>query len=71
MKAEDFVRQKYPKAKVERYEWGANLVKSLREVYYLCWSEPHGTRLSEGKSASNAWSNAKKNILENEQIRAS
>lgn len=63
MTAEEFVKQQYPRAFVQKYEQGNGVVKKLRTVYYLCWTEIRGERLSEGISKSNAWSNAKKNIL--------
>jgi hypothetical protein len=67
MTAKEFVKERYPKAQVKKYEWGSGLEKRLRQVYYLCWSEHRGIRLSEGTSESNAWTNAKKDILQDEQ----
>ncbi len=63
MTAEQFVKQYYPKARVERYVSGH--IKGMQEVYYLVWtnfSSKGGNRLSEGKTKSNAWVNAKKNV---------
>ena len=67
MTAKDFVLSKFPKARVERYEQGAGVVKNLRKPYYLCWSDFRGERLSEGTSNANAWNNAKKNITSNNE----
>ena len=42
------------------------LTEKCKEEFekWLCWTKYNGNRLSEGKTASNAWVNAKKNIKE-------
>ena len=62
MTAEEYVTEKYPKARVEFYKSNS----PFGGGYWLCWTEYRGSRLSEGKTASNAWVNAKKTIKENE-----
>ena len=62
MTAKEYVKEKYPKARVEFYKSNS----SLGGGHWLCWTEFRGDRLSEGKTASNAWVNAKKRILERE-----
>ena len=58
MTSEQKVRQKYPRAYAERY------LSGMQEAYYLVWSSygQDKIRLSEGKTKSNAWVNAAKNI---------
>ena len=58
MTAQDFVKEEYPRARVERYSTNS----PFGESYWLCWSQYRGKRLSEGKTASNAWVNAAKGI---------
>ncbi len=65
MTAEQFVKQKFPHARAERYMNGR--IKGMQTPYYLVWSDltsRGGRRLSEGKTKSNAWVNAKNNISE-------
>jgi hypothetical protein len=64
MTAEQFVKVRYPKAQIQKFEQGAGIAKSLRKVYYLCFSEYRGNRLSEGNTRAECWKNAKGNILE-------
>ena len=64
MTAQEFVKERYPRARVEHYNYNDPLDK---KGYWLCWSNYKGERLSEGNSASNAWVNAKKNIIEDDK----
>lgn len=68
MTSEQFVKQRFPRAYAERYVSGR--IRGMGVVYYLVWtchSREEKMRLSEGKSASNAWVNAKANIIEQEK----
>jgi hypothetical protein len=67
MTAKEFVKQKYPNARAERYTSGR--IKLLQSHYYLIWTDyqsKNPSRLSEGTTESNAWVNAKKRILSND-----
>jgi len=65
MKAEEFVKQKYPRAFSERFSTRG----PFGIVYYLIWKDPsrEKRRLGEGDTASKAWVDAKLNILEDQQ----
>jgi len=59
MRAEEFVKIKYPRARAERYKTNGPFGKS----YYLIWSDfKQTTRLGEGDTKSKAWTNARKNL---------
>lgn len=63
MTAEQFVKQEFPHAYAERYKYNG----PGNRGYYLIWSQRTGDikfRLSDGKTKSNAWVNAKKLIQE-------
>lgn len=64
MTAKEFVKEKYPRARVERHVQG--MIKGLQEVYYLIRDGSATMYMASGKSESNAWVNAKKNIQEKE-----
>tara|TARA_B100000953_G_C17844558_1_gene366234 strand:+ start:217 stop:405 length:189 start_codon:yes stop_codon:yes gene_type:complete len=60
MTSEEYIKQKYPLAVVQRFK------KNNSDVYYLCYTKPfNGERLGEGKTKSKAWVNAKRNIEKN------
>ena len=63
MKAEEFVKSKYPLAHARKFKtngWNPN-------TYWLVWGDGgQNHRLSEGKTESNAWVNAKNRIIETE-----
>ena len=63
MTAEEFVKSRFPNATIEKQLKGR--IKGLQEVYYLVRSDykAHGY-MASGKSKSNAWTTAKKFILE-------
>ena len=65
MKAKDFVLQKYPTARSERVVSGR--VKGFKKVYYLIRERGEQMYLAQGTSESNAWVNAKNDILEEEK----
>ena len=65
MTAKEFVKERYPNARVERQVRG--MIKGMQEVYYLIRDGRNTMYMASGKSESNAWVNAKKNILEREQ----
>ncbi|MFB3056079.1 MAG: hypothetical protein ACE1ZQ_02815 [Ignavibacteriaceae bacterium] len=60
MTAKEHVKGKYPKAIVKRFK--QNGISG--EIYWLCFSSYFGFRLSEGKTESKAWVNAKKFIID-------
>jgi len=62
MTAKEFVLQKHPTARAERRVSGR--IKGLQEVYWLIREHGKTMYMAEGKSESNAWVNAKKQILE-------
>ncbi len=67
MTSEQFVKSKYPRARVEKYMRGR--VKGFQTTYYLVWSafpSHGGVRLAEGNTKYNAWKNAKENITAQE-----
>lgn len=61
MTAKEFVKEKHPKAIVQNFKTNNPFDKN---GYWLCWEKRGGKRLSEGKSESNAWVNAKKYLVE-------
>ena len=61
MTSQEFVREKFPKAFVEHYNKRDPFDK---KGYWICWSEHKGRHIAYGNSASNAWSNAKKELKE-------
>jgi len=65
MTAKEFVKEKYPNARAERQVRG--MIKGMQEVYYLIRDGRNTMYMASGKSESNAWVNAKKDILEREQ----
>ncbi len=65
MTAKEFVKERYPNARAERQVRG--MIKGMQEVYYLIRDGRNTMYMASGKSESNAWVNAKKNILEREQ----
>ena len=65
MTAKEFVKERYPNARAERQVRG--MIKGMLEVYYLIRDGRNTMYIASGKSESNAWVNAKKNILEREQ----
>jgi len=61
MKAKEFVKSKYPNAKAKKYRNHG----PFNKAYWLIWSDyqsENPIRLSEGKTESNAWVNAKNNL---------
>ncbi len=68
MTAKEFVKSRYPNAWAEKI----NRRGPFKEFYYLVWSDYRSRgpqRIGEGdenKPQSNAWVNAKKQILETE-----
>lgn len=67
MKAKDFVKERYPNASAEKHIKG--MIKGLQEVYYLIRDGRQTMYMAIGKSESNAWVNAKKNILKREETK--
>ena len=65
MTAKEFVKERYPNARAERQVRG--MIKGMQEVYYLIRDGRNTMYMASGKTESNAWVNAKKNILEREQ----
>jgi len=64
MTSREFVESKYPKAKCTKHTSG---IKGFNQkVWFLITDGEKGERLSEGTSESNAWKNAKLDIIENE-----
>lgn len=64
MTAKEFVKERYPNARAERHLSGR--IKGMQEVYYLIRDGRNTMYMANGKTESNAWVNAKKNILERE-----
>jgi hypothetical protein len=64
MKAKEFVQQKYPNAKCTKHTSGIKYVN--QKTWFLIINGEKGKRLSEGTSESNAWKNAKLDIIESE-----
>jgi hypothetical protein len=62
MTAKEFVLEKMPRARAERQVRG--MIKGLQEVYWLIREGRNTMYFAQGKSESNAWVNAKKNIIE-------
>lgn len=66
MTAKEFVKSKYPKSTSERHVSG--MIKGLQEPYYLIRLDRRDYYwFAQGKTESNAWVNAKKNILAREK----
>lgn len=65
MTAKEFVKERYPNARAERQVRG--MIKGMQEVYYLIRDGRNTMYMASGKSESNAWVNAKKDILKREQ----
>lgn len=64
MTAKEYVQEKYPSARVERQVSG--MIKGLSTVYYLIRERGKTMYMAQGKSESNAWVNAKKQILKSQ-----
>ena len=62
MTAKEFVLEKMPKARAERQVRG--MIKGLQEIYWLIREGRNTMYFASGKTESNAWVNAKKNIIE-------
>jgi len=62
MTAKEFVKSRLPNARAERHVSGQ--IKGLQNVYYLIRVIGQSMYVAEGKTESNAWANAKKNILQ-------
>lgn len=62
MTAKEFVKEKYPNARVEKQIRGR--IKGMQEIYYLIRDGRNTMYMASGKSKSNAWVNAKKLIME-------
>jgi hypothetical protein len=62
MTAKEFVLEKMPRARAERQVRG--MIKGLQEVYWLIREGRNTMYFASGKTESNAWVNAKKNIIE-------
>jgi hypothetical protein len=65
MTAKEFVKSKVPKAKAEKQVSG--YIKGLQQVYWLIRERGQYMYIAEGKSQNEAWTNAKKKILEQEK----
>jgi hypothetical protein len=65
MTAKEFVKERYPNARAERQV--RDMIKGMQEVYYLIRDGRNTMYMASGKSESNAWVNAKKDILKREQ----
>lgn len=66
MTAKEFVLSKYPKARAEKHIEG--IVKGMQKPYWLIRPERCKMYLASGTSESNAWVNAKKDIIENSAV---
>lgn len=64
MTAKEFVQSKMPNARSERHVMGR--IKGMQEVYWLIRVGSQTMYFASGKSESNAWVNAKNNILQTE-----
>lgn len=62
MTAKEFVKNILPKANAEKHKSG--MIKGLQETYWLIRDGNSYFYLASGKSESNAWVNAKKNLLD-------
>jgi hypothetical protein len=62
MTAKEFVLEKMPRARAERQVRG--MIKGLQEVYWLIREGRNTMYFASGKTESNAWVNAKKQIIE-------
>ena len=65
MTAKEFVKSKIPNARAERHVRGK--IRGMQEVYWLIRDGRQTMYFASGKSESNAWVEAKKRIIENEQ----
>lgn len=65
MTAKEFVKSKMPNARAERHVRG--MIKGMQEVYWLIRDGRQTMYFASGKSESNAWVEAKKRIIENEE----
>jgi len=66
MTAKEFVQEKYPNTIAERQVRGNT--KGFKEIYFLIRDGRNTMYMASGKSESNAWVNAKKFILKQENI---
>ena len=62
MTSKQFVREVFPKARVERHVRGR--IKGMQEVYYLIRNGTETMYIASGTSESNAWVNAKKSNVD-------
>jgi hypothetical protein len=67
MTAKEFVKNKYPNAIAERHVKGR--IKGLQETYWLIRNGRDTGYISNGKTESKAWVNAKNKIIEQEQAK--
>jgi hypothetical protein len=65
MKAKEFVKRRIPKATAEKQVSG--FINGLQKTYWLIRERGNSMYLAEGFDENNAWSNAKKLILEREE----
>lgn len=63
MTAKEFVKKEHPNVRAERHVKG--MIKGMQEVYWLIRPDRNVMYIAEGKSESNAWVNAKNNIIIN------
>lgn len=61
MTAKEFVKERFPNARAEKQVQG--MIKGMQETYYLIRDGKNTMYMARGKSESNTWVNAKKNIL--------
>ena len=61
MTAKEYVKEYYPTARAERQVSG--MIKGMQEVYWLIRMAGATMYFAEGKTESNAWVNAKKQII--------
>lgn len=65
MKAKDFVKSRFPKAKAERHVSGGR-VKGMGKPYYLIRPATHEMWIGNGDTESKAWIDAKERIMDRE-----
>lgn len=65
MTSKEFVKSKIPKARAERHVAGR--IKGMQEVYWLIRDGRQTMYFASGKTESNAWVQAKKRILEQDE----
>lgn len=65
MTAKEFVRKHHPTARAERHVEGR--IKGMQKPYWLIRIPGNSMYMSEGKTESNAWVNAKKIIEERQK----